>query len=142
MDFVNKGQKQRYAVRILAEKVAVPPGNMMTELGKLSWTDGKHQVTSPVEAQTLQVAPSMYTSSSSSPFKNTISCGDFIGQNRSYNRSDSEFSMNPLQRTSSSLRFLLDAVTASGSLSDGSGILGRWPLNRYAMPNSFLGYLL
>ncbi|KAK2980345.1 hypothetical protein RJ640_009887 [Escallonia rubra] len=65
-----------------------------------------------------------------------ISCGDFIGRNRSYSRSDSEFSINPLQRTSSSSRFLRDAVTASGSSSDGSGILDRWSLNRYAMPNS------
>ncbi|KAK3037016.1 hypothetical protein RJ639_031590 [Escallonia herrerae] len=48
MYFLNKGQTQSYAVQILAEKVAVPLMNMVTELGKLSWTDGKHQVTSPV----------------------------------------------------------------------------------------------
>ncbi|KAK2965209.1 hypothetical protein RJ640_019964 [Escallonia rubra] len=48
MDFLNKGQTRSYAVRISAEKVVVPPGNMVTELGKLSWADGKHQVTSPV----------------------------------------------------------------------------------------------
>ncbi|KAK2998786.1 hypothetical protein RJ639_022914 [Escallonia herrerae] len=67
-----------------------------------------------------------------------ISCGDFISRNRSYNKLDSKFSINPLQRTSSSSRFLRDAVTASGSSSDGSGILGRWSLNKCVMPNSVI----
>ncbi|KAK2965208.1 hypothetical protein RJ640_019963 [Escallonia rubra] len=48
MYFSKNGQTQSYGVRISVEKVVVRPTNMVTELGKLSWTDGKHQVTSPV----------------------------------------------------------------------------------------------
>ncbi|THG14717.1 subtilisin-like protease SBT1.5 [Camellia sinensis] len=46
MEFKEKDQKQSYVVRIVAEKK--PPGLVYTELGKLTWTDGKHQVTSPI----------------------------------------------------------------------------------------------
>ncbi|KAA8543068.1 hypothetical protein F0562_021437 [Nyssa sinensis] len=51
MVFKEKGEKQSYVVRILTRKVgSIPaaPWNMKTELGKLTWTDGKHQVTSPI----------------------------------------------------------------------------------------------
>uniref|UniRef100_A0A5B7BNW5 Putative subtilisin-like protease n=1 Tax=Davidia involucrata TaxID=16924 RepID=A0A5B7BNW5_DAVIN len=46
MVFKAKGEKQSYVVRISAEKE--PPGEVYTESGKLTWTDGKHEVTSPV----------------------------------------------------------------------------------------------
>ncbi|KAM7501192.1 hypothetical protein LguiB_000096 [Lonicera macranthoides] len=46
--FRGRGQKQRYVVRILAEKVAVSPGNVVTEFGKLTWTNERHKVASPL----------------------------------------------------------------------------------------------
>ncbi|XP_059659574.1 subtilisin-like protease SBT1.5 [Cornus florida] len=46
LEFKRKGEKQSYEVRITAEKQ--PPGEIFTESGKLTWTDGKHKVTSPV----------------------------------------------------------------------------------------------
>ncbi|CAK9185824.1 unnamed protein product [Ilex paraguariensis] len=49
INFKGKGEKHSYVVRIKAEKQTVLPGNEVTELGKLVWTDGgKHQVVSPV----------------------------------------------------------------------------------------------
>lgn len=41
-------EKQSYVVKITGEKKDVSPGNPLTEWGKLIWTDGKHQVVSPV----------------------------------------------------------------------------------------------
>ncbi|KAL6968553.1 hypothetical protein U1Q18_034356 [Sarracenia purpurea var. burkii] len=46
MEFKQKGQKHSYVVRISGEKR--PPGDDNTESGKLTWTDGKRQVTSPI----------------------------------------------------------------------------------------------
>ncbi|KAL2510518.1 Subtilase family protein [Abeliophyllum distichum] len=48
MDFKMKGEKQSYVVRITAEKLAVTPGNSVTEVGKITWSDGQHRVVSPV----------------------------------------------------------------------------------------------
>ncbi|GFZ19375.1 hypothetical protein Acr_28g0000800 [Actinidia rufa] len=46
MTFTEKGQKKSYVVRIQMQ--SVPPVNLYAESGKLTWTDGKHQVTSPL----------------------------------------------------------------------------------------------
>ncbi|KAF8394603.1 hypothetical protein HHK36_020817 [Tetracentron sinense] len=46
--FREKGQKQRYVVRISAEKVKLPPGNSQSEFGMLTWSDGKHVVSTPI----------------------------------------------------------------------------------------------
>ncbi|XP_057483565.1 subtilisin-like protease SBT1.5 [Actinidia eriantha] len=46
MTFTEKGQKKSYVVRIQMQ--SVPPGKLYTESGKLTWTDGKHHVTSPL----------------------------------------------------------------------------------------------
>ncbi|XP_059439865.1 subtilisin-like protease SBT1.5 [Corylus avellana] len=48
MVFTQKGQKQTYTVRILAQKAGLPLDGKMSEFGRLTWTDGKHQVTSPI----------------------------------------------------------------------------------------------
>lgn len=48
MVFTKKGQKQSYTVRILPGKVEVPRGRHASEFGHLTWTDGKHRVSSPV----------------------------------------------------------------------------------------------
>ncbi|KAL3849737.1 hypothetical protein ACJIZ3_011619 [Penstemon smallii] len=48
MAFTAKGEKQSYNVGIKAEKLAVTPGNIVTEVGKITWSDGQHQVVSPV----------------------------------------------------------------------------------------------
>lgn len=48
MDFKEKGEKQSYAVRIVAERVSVQKGNRVSEFGRLTWTDGKHRVTTPI----------------------------------------------------------------------------------------------
>ncbi|KAL2535519.1 Subtilase family protein [Forsythia ovata] len=48
MNFKMKGEKQSYVVRITAEKLAVTPGNSVTEVGKITWSDGQHRVVSPV----------------------------------------------------------------------------------------------
>ncbi|GMY16944.1 subtilisin-like protease SBT1.5 [Fagus crenata] len=49
MVFNQKGEKQSYTVTILTEKMGEQPhdGNE-SEFGYLTWTDGKHQVTSPI----------------------------------------------------------------------------------------------
>lgn len=46
MEFKGKGEKKSYVVRISTANN--PPGNSITEAGKLTWTDGKHKVTSPI----------------------------------------------------------------------------------------------
>uniref|UniRef100_A0A7N2RER2 Uncharacterized protein n=2 Tax=Quercus lobata TaxID=97700 RepID=A0A7N2RER2_QUELO len=46
--FKKKGQKQSYVVRILSEKVGLHHNYSGSESGRLVWTDGKHQVTSPI----------------------------------------------------------------------------------------------
>ncbi|GFQ04108.1 subtilisin-like protease [Phtheirospermum japonicum] len=48
IEFNAKGEKQSYRVRIKAEKMTVAPGNTMTEAGKITWSDGRRQVVSPV----------------------------------------------------------------------------------------------
>lgn len=48
MEFEVKGQKKSYVARITGEALKVSPGNSVTEWGKLTWSDGKHQVSSPV----------------------------------------------------------------------------------------------
>lgn len=48
MVFKKKGQKHTYTVRILAEKVGLLLAGNLSEFGHLTWTDGKHQVTSPI----------------------------------------------------------------------------------------------
>ncbi|XP_059663642.1 subtilisin-like protease SBT1.5 [Cornus florida] len=48
IEFRQRGQKQRFVIRILARKSDSPPGIVDTQLGKLTWTDGKHHVNSPV----------------------------------------------------------------------------------------------
>ncbi|KAL8548751.1 hypothetical protein ACS0TY_007859 [Phlomoides rotata] len=48
MTFTAKGEKRSYSVRIRAEKLTVAPGNTMTEVGKVVWTDGQRHVVSPV----------------------------------------------------------------------------------------------
>jgi subtilisin family serine protease len=48
MVFTQKGQKRTYTVRILAQKVGLPLDGKLSEFGHLTWTDGKHQVTSPI----------------------------------------------------------------------------------------------
>jgi len=48
MVFTQKGQTQTYRVRILAEKVGLPLDGNLSEFGHLTWTDGKHHVTSPI----------------------------------------------------------------------------------------------
>ncbi|KAF5734560.1 hypothetical protein HS088_TW15G00052 [Tripterygium wilfordii] len=40
-------ERQSYVLRILASE-AVPVGVIRTEFGQVTWTDGKHQVTSPI----------------------------------------------------------------------------------------------
>ncbi|MCD9641545.1 hypothetical protein HAX54_027760 [Datura stramonium] len=48
MNFREKGQKQSYVVRIKAEKSAVTALNSVVEVGKLTWSNGKHHVVSPL----------------------------------------------------------------------------------------------
>ncbi|KAI3522524.1 hypothetical protein L1887_00376 [Cichorium endivia] len=48
MQFTAKGEKQSYTVRIVADKVTGSWGSMETGFGKLVWTDGKHNVVSPI----------------------------------------------------------------------------------------------
>ncbi|KAL6566743.1 hypothetical protein OROMI_015147 [Orobanche minor] len=48
MEFNAKGEKQSYSVRIKAEKKAVGPRSTATEVGKITWSDGRRQVASPV----------------------------------------------------------------------------------------------
>ncbi|KAG6703969.1 hypothetical protein I3842_07G112400 [Carya illinoinensis] len=49
MVFMHKDQKHSYTVRIRAKNVGLPRGGKaMSEFGHLTWTDGKHQVTSPI----------------------------------------------------------------------------------------------
>ncbi|KAG8389521.1 hypothetical protein BUALT_Bualt02G0238000 [Buddleja alternifolia] len=48
MEFTKKGERKSYSVRIKAEKLAVTPGNTVTEVGKIAWSDGRRQVVSPV----------------------------------------------------------------------------------------------
>ncbi|KAL0389667.1 UNVERIFIED_CONTAM: Subtilisin-like protease SBT1.5 [Sesamum calycinum] len=48
MEFKSKGEKQSYSVRIKVDKLAVAPGNIVTEAGKIAWSDGRRQVVSPV----------------------------------------------------------------------------------------------
>ncbi|CAA3019896.1 subtilisin-like protease [Olea europaea subsp. europaea] len=45
MDFKMNGEKQSYAVKIKAEKLAASPGY---SVGKIIWSDGRHRVVSPV----------------------------------------------------------------------------------------------
>lgn len=46
--FKKKGQQQSYMVRILSEKVGPHHNYSGSESGYLVWTNGKHQVTSPI----------------------------------------------------------------------------------------------
>ena len=46
MVFGKKGDKQSYVVKILADNT--PRGRPVSEYGVLTWTDGKHRVTSPI----------------------------------------------------------------------------------------------
>ncbi|KAL6516655.1 hypothetical protein OROGR_019961 [Orobanche gracilis] len=48
MEFNGKGEKQSYNVRIKAEKKAVGTGSTEMEVGKITWSDGRRQVASPV----------------------------------------------------------------------------------------------
>ncbi|XP_006365833.1 subtilisin-like protease SBT1.7 [Solanum tuberosum] len=48
MNFREKGEKQSYVVRIKAEKKAVTSLNSVIEVGKLSWSNGKQHVVSPL----------------------------------------------------------------------------------------------
>ncbi|XP_041018197.1 subtilisin-like protease SBT1.5 [Juglans microcarpa x Juglans regia] len=50
MVFLRKDQKHSYTVRIRAKNVGLPRGGKKatSEFGHLTWTDGKHQVTSPI----------------------------------------------------------------------------------------------
>ncbi|XP_071931272.1 subtilisin-like protease SBT1.5 [Coffea arabica] len=48
MDFSTIGQKQSFVVQIKGDKLEVAPGNAVTEWGMVTWSDGKHQVGSPV----------------------------------------------------------------------------------------------
>ncbi|GAV56995.1 Peptidase_S8 domain-containing protein/PA domain-containing protein/Inhibitor_I9 domain-containing protein, partial [Cephalotus follicularis] len=48
MEFSKMGETQSYKVRVSADMKEVPRGSMESEFGQLTWTDGKHQVTSPI----------------------------------------------------------------------------------------------
>ncbi|KAL3648072.1 hypothetical protein CASFOL_009040 [Castilleja foliolosa] len=48
IEFSGKGEKQSYSVRIKAEKMKVGPGNTVSEVGKITWSNGRQQVVSPV----------------------------------------------------------------------------------------------
>ncbi|KZV21566.1 subtilisin-like protease-like [Dorcoceras hygrometricum] len=48
LEFKTKGEKQSYVVRIKADKLGVRPGRAVMEAGKIAWSDGHHQVVSPV----------------------------------------------------------------------------------------------
>ncbi|CAA0832005.1 Subtilase family protein [Striga hermonthica] len=48
MEFKGKGEKLSYTVRVKAAKMEVRPGNTVTEAGKITWSDGRRQVVSPV----------------------------------------------------------------------------------------------
>ncbi|XP_059625325.1 subtilisin-like protease SBT1.5 [Cornus florida] len=48
MEFKKRGQKKSFVVRISAGKSNSPPGIIYNQFGKLTWTDGKHHVNSPV----------------------------------------------------------------------------------------------
>ncbi|PIN24155.1 Tripeptidyl-peptidase II [Handroanthus impetiginosus] len=48
LEFTAKGQKQRFTVRIKPENRTVAPGSVVTEMGKITWSDGRRQVASPV----------------------------------------------------------------------------------------------
>lgn len=48
MDFTAKGEKKSYTVGIKADKLEVAPGNTVTEVGKVVWSDGRRQVVTPV----------------------------------------------------------------------------------------------
>ncbi|KAI5680487.1 hypothetical protein M9H77_01714 [Catharanthus roseus] len=49
IEFNGKGEKKSYVVNIKGDqKIGVSPGNPLTEWGKLTWTDGKHEVVSPL----------------------------------------------------------------------------------------------
>ncbi|XP_010269647.1 PREDICTED: subtilisin-like protease SBT1.5 [Nelumbo nucifera] len=53
MEFRNKGEKQSYKVKISAEKVEMAPGKS-SEYGRLTWTDGRHLVSSPIVVTLLR----------------------------------------------------------------------------------------
>ncbi|KAK9983708.1 hypothetical protein SO802_033233 [Lithocarpus litseifolius] len=53
--FKKKGQKQSYMVRIFSEKVGLHHNYSGSESGCLVWTDGKHQVTSPLVVTWSQI---------------------------------------------------------------------------------------
>lgn len=48
MNFRERGEKQSYVVRIKAEKLTVTSLNPVVEVGKLTWSNGKHHVVSPL----------------------------------------------------------------------------------------------
>ncbi|KAG6409985.1 hypothetical protein SASPL_128029 [Salvia splendens] len=48
MMFRAKGEKRSYKVRIKAEKMALRPGTALWEEGKVMWSDGRRQVSSPL----------------------------------------------------------------------------------------------
>ncbi|KAK1436181.1 hypothetical protein QVD17_01959 [Tagetes erecta] len=48
MRFTTKGEKQSYRVKIKSDKVVGSWGTIETQLGKLIWSDGKHNVVSPI----------------------------------------------------------------------------------------------
>ncbi|MFS8003681.1 putative tripeptidyl-peptidase II [Helianthus anomalus] len=48
MRFAAKGEKQSYTVKIESDKKLGSWGSMETQLGKLIWSDGKHNVVSPI----------------------------------------------------------------------------------------------
>ncbi|KAG6412570.1 hypothetical protein SASPL_125252 [Salvia splendens] len=48
MRFRAKGEKRSYRVRIKAEKMALRPGTALWEQGKVVWSDGRRQVSSPL----------------------------------------------------------------------------------------------
>ncbi|KAL8054744.1 hypothetical protein ABFX02_04G012200 [Erythranthe guttata] len=48
LDFTAKGEKKSYSVGIKAEKLKVTPGNTVTEVGRIVWSDGRRKVVSPV----------------------------------------------------------------------------------------------
>ncbi|KAI3961141.1 hypothetical protein MKX01_035727 [Papaver californicum] len=48
LQFSQSEDKQSFVVRIVTEKVALPPGNTKSEFGRLTWSDGKHMVSMPI----------------------------------------------------------------------------------------------
>ncbi|MCL7028401.1 hypothetical protein MKW94_030261 [Papaver nudicaule] len=48
LEFTQREEKKSYVVKIVTQKVALPPGNTKSEFGRLTWTDGNHMVSMPI----------------------------------------------------------------------------------------------